>query len=72
MRWIKAIVGEGFAVFVDDQSFAVVILLWLAFAWVVPPRLGLPPALPPVILFVGLVAILVESAARRARKGRVR
>jgi hypothetical protein len=30
------------------------------------PKLGLPLPMLPVLLFVGLVAILAESAARRA------
>ena len=70
MTWIKAIWSEVFGLFVDDGSFAVTIMLWLAAAWFILPRIGLPSPWPPAILFAGLVAILVESAARRARRGR--
>jgi hypothetical protein len=35
-------------------------------------RQPLPPWVAPLVLFAGLAAILVESATRRARKGRVR
>ncbi len=67
MTWLKAIWSEFFGLFVDDGSFAVAILLWLAAAWLILPRLGLPAAVPPAILFAGLVVILVESATRRTR-----
>ncbi len=70
MTWLKAIWSEFIGLFVDDGSFAVAILAWLALCWLLLPRLGLSPVLPPAILFTGLVAILVESAARRARQGR--
>ncbi len=70
MPWLKTAAGELLGLFVDDGNFALAIVVWLAAAWLLLPRLGLPPALPPAILFAGLVAILVESAARRARQGR--
>ena len=71
MKRMQAIASELFSLFVDDESYALAILLWLASAWLLLPRLDLPSALPPAILFAGLVLILVESAARRARKGRL-
>ena len=55
--------------FVDDGSLAVAILLWLLGCGAALPLLPLPLALPPVILFAGLAAILIESAVRRARRG---
>ena len=68
MRWLKTIVGQIFGLFVDDGSFAVAIVVWLAFAWLVLPLLGIPSGGDGVILFLGLVVILVESAMRRARQ----
>ena len=70
MTWLKTIWSELFGLFVDDGSFAVAIILWLAVAWFVLPLVGLPEVLRPVILFVGLVVILVESATRHARGSR--
>jgi len=70
MPWLAAIARELLGLFVDDERHALTILVWLVAVWLLLPRLGLPPALPPAILFAGLVLILVESAARRARKGR--
>jgi hypothetical protein len=68
MHWLKTIAGELVGIFVDDESYALAIILWLLSVWLLLSRLGLPHVLPPAILFVGLVFILVESAARRARK----
>ena len=66
MRWIKSVWSEFFGLFVDDSSFAIAILGWLFACWLVLPRLGPPTALPPAILFAGLVGILARSAVRRA------
>ena len=68
MRTLTTIFAEIWGLFVDDGRFAVAILVWLAFAAGVLPRLALPGAAPPVLLFAGLAAILLESAVRRAGK----
>ena len=69
MRWIKGVAGEVFGLFVDDGSYAVAILAWLAVAGLALPRLDLPPDAKGPVLFAGLAAILVGSAVRRARRG---
>ena len=69
MNGLKRIWAEAAGLFVDDWRFAAVILAWLVAARLVLPRLALPPALPPLILFAGLAAILLEGATRRARRG---
>ncbi len=68
MRWIRTVCAELFGLFVDDGSFAVAILVWLLVVWQGVPRLGLPGVAGGPILFAGLVAILLESAVRRARR----
>jgi hypothetical protein len=68
MRWIRTVASEVFGLFVDDGSFAVAILVWLGLCWLLLPRIGVPPSVMGPVLFVGLAAILVESAARRARR----
>jgi len=69
MTWLKTIWSEFIGLFVDDGSLAVAVVAWLIAAWLLLPRLPLPPALPPMILFAGLALILVESTLRRARQG---
>lgn len=60
-------VREVFGLFVDDAALALAIVVWLLVAGVALPHLGLPAALPPVALFVGLATILAVSAVRRGR-----
>ena len=69
MSWLRGVLSEFVGLFVDDGSLAVAVLAWLAAAWLLLPRLPLPPALPPIILFAGLAVILIESAFRGARRG---
>jgi len=71
MRVLTTIAREAVGMFVDDGRDAATILLWVA-AMGLLSRLSLPPAVAPGLLFAGLAAILVESATRRARRGRVR
>jgi hypothetical protein len=69
MRWLKTISSEIFGLFVDDGSFALAILVWLALVGFVLLRLAMPMAWGGIILFAGLALILLESAMRRARRG---
>lgn len=68
MKWLKTVLDEVFGLFVDDGSFAVAVLVWLGVAWLLLPHAGLPAAAKAPILFLGLAAILLESATRRARQ----
>lgn len=69
MRWLKAILGEIYGLFVDDGRFALAILAWLALAWWLLP--GLAPGYWGAIAWLaGLLAILVESLLRQARRSR--
>jgi len=69
VRWLRTVWSELLGLFVDDGALAVAVLLWLAVAWLLLPRLPLPHGLASVILFLGLALILIESAARRSRQG---
>jgi len=68
MSWLKSIFREIYGLFVDDGSFAIAVVAWLALLWLVLPRLPIPGVWHGVVLFAGLVAILIESALRRARR----
>lgn len=67
MVWIKTVWVEFIGLFVDDESFAVAVLVWLAVCWLILPQVGLPSVWPPALLFAGLILILAESAMRHAR-----
>jgi hypothetical protein len=68
MRWLKAVIGEIFGLFVDDGRFSLAIIVWVGAVWWVVPRLNILPAWNGVILFAGLAVILAESALHRARR----
>ena len=67
MPWLRSILAEIWGLFVDDGSFALAILVWLAACWLVLPQFGGPPEAKGPILFAGLAIVMVESALRRAR-----
>jgi hypothetical protein len=68
MSWLKTIVLEIYGLFVDDGTYAVAIIAWLAIAAPVVPRLDIPASADALILFAGLLLILLESTLRRAGK----
>jgi membrane protein implicated in regulation of membrane protease activity len=74
MNSLRTIFREIFGLFVDDVSFAVLILIWLGLTALLLPYLGWVPSWMPkwrgVILFVGLAVILMGSAIRYARRDR--
>lgn len=63
MGWIKSVAREVYGLFVDDVSFAVAIVVWLAIAGVALPHTRWAGP----VLFAGLAGILVESVLRFAR-----
>lgn len=68
MKWLKSIFREIVGLFVDDGTFAIAILVWLAMLRLALPHLPIPAVWDGVILFAGLVAILIESTLRRTRQ----
>lgn len=68
MAWLRTTAVEVLGLFVDDGPFAAAILVWIAAAWLVLPRLGLPEAAQGPILFAGLASLLTGSALRAVRR----
>jgi hypothetical protein len=68
MRWLQAILGELWGLFVDDGRYALTIVAWLTLAWLALPLLRLGGDWNAIILAAGLLAILLESVLRRARR----
>jgi hypothetical protein len=67
MRWLRSIGREVAGLFVDDGSFAVAILVWLAVVLVLG-RVVAGGRWLGCGLFVGLAMVLVESLLRFARR----
>ncbi len=68
MKWLKNILREIFGLFVDDGSFALAILIWLAVVRWATPHLNIPSRATGIILFAGLALILTQSATRYSRR----
>jgi len=66
MSWFRRFCLEFWGLFVDDGSHALAILLWVAIAIFVLPKL-LPDEWKGPVLFLGLVAILIENVSRSAQ-----
>ena len=67
MKFIVVAFREIYGLFVDDGSYAVVILVWLLFAAIIMPHLLEQHWCAPV-LCLGLLLILVENVVRSARE----
>lgn len=63
---LRTIFEEFLAIFVDDIRFAVSIIAWIAIAGLALP-LMVNPTWQGLLLGLGLLIILAESAWRRAR-----
>jgi hypothetical protein len=78
MRWLRGIAlnvaREVYGLFVDDVSYAVAVLVWVACCVIgLPLLLVSRPAAGQwggPMLFSGLAAVLTASALRTARRGR--
>ena len=68
MRWHQVrLLREILGLFVDDGSFAIAILVWLALVVVVLPRVAAGARWAGLALFAGLAVILIASVLRFAR-----
>lgn len=68
MSWLRNLLAELWGLFVDDGRYALAIVVWLLLAWLALPLLGFGGGWNALVLAAGLLAILVESALRRARR----
>jgi hypothetical protein len=70
MRWMRSVAREVWGLFVEDGSFAVGILVWLAVVLLGVRRSGWGLHWGGVALFVGLALVLIENVLRYARNPR--
>lgn len=62
------IIRELLSLFVDDGTFALGIVLWLAAIWIATNLLHLRGEIAAMLLFLGLAALLAEAVLRAARR----
>ena len=70
MRWIRTVLREVAGLFVDDGSFALAIVVWLAVGLAGRYWLGGRGVWAGPVLALGLAAILLDNVARVARRKR--
>ena len=68
MKWLRTALAELWGLFVEDGRYALVIVVWLLLAWWNLPWLHLSEGWNATIFAVGLLAILIESVLRAARR----
>ena len=68
MQKLRTVWHEVVGLFVDDQLFALAILVWLALVWLIVKHSGIAPVWDAVTLFAGLAVLLVETTSRAARR----
>jgi hypothetical protein len=66
MNLIKTILKGIFGLFVDDGSFAVLIVAWIVATWLLSFKVMQTPEWGTLLFFVGLIAILLGSTASRS------
>ena len=60
MQWLKSIAREVYGLFVDDGSFAAVLLVWIMVACVIFRSVRVGHWSGPALL-LGLIAVLAEN-----------
>ena len=69
MTWLRTILAETYAIFVDDGSFALAIIVWCGLVAAAAFLLHALVVWLAPLLAAGLALILLVSVRRRARRG---
>jgi hypothetical protein len=68
MTWLASGLKQIYGLFVDDGALSLAICVWLLIAWFVLPRIVAGDTARPIVLFIGLAALLVDSVRRGATR----
>jgi len=64
MTWLANTFKQIYGLFVDDGLLSLAVCLWLRVVWFVLPHIMASETARPIILFVGLAALLADSVRR--------
>jgi hypothetical protein len=67
MKVLITAAQEVYGLFVEDGSYAIAIIVWLAIAALVFPHVSATGAWRGPLLFAGMIVILLESVVREAK-----
>ncbi|MDQ6766802.1 MAG: hypothetical protein M3Z41_03240 [Candidatus Eremiobacteraeota bacterium] len=64
MTWLMSGLKQVYGLFVDDGALSLAICVWLLVVWFVFPYIIASGSVRPIVLFIGLAALLVDSVRR--------
>jgi hypothetical protein len=71
VKILNTILSELFGLFVDDLSFTLALLIWIALVALLLPQLGLAGYWDAPLLFLGCILLLIENVRRSAKRARM-
>jgi hypothetical protein len=66
MTWLTSGLKQVYGLFVDDGALSAAICVWLLIVWFALPHVVASSSVRPIVLFIGLAALLVDSVRRGA------
>jgi hypothetical protein len=64
MTWLISGLKQIYGLFVDDGALSLAICIWLLVVWFVLPHIVGSASVRPIVMFVGLAVLLVDSVRR--------
>lgn len=64
MTWLIGGLKQVYGLFVDDGALSLAICVWLLIVWAALPHVVANDSARPIVLFVGLAALLLDSVRR--------
>jgi hypothetical protein len=66
MTWLTSGLKQIYGLFVDDGALSAAICVWLLIVWFALPHVVANTSVRPIVLFIGLAALLLDSVRRGA------
>jgi len=64
MTWLMNGLKQVYGLFVEDGALSLAICVWLLIVWFALPHVVASDTIRPIVLFVGLAVLLVDSVRR--------
>jgi uncharacterized membrane protein len=64
MTWLMTALKQIYGLFVEDGALSLAICVWLLIVWFVLPHIVASDTARPIVLFIGLAVLLVDSVRR--------
>jgi uncharacterized membrane protein len=64
MSWLASGLKQLYGLFVDDGALSLAICVWVLIVWFVLPLIVASATTRPIVLFIGLAVLLIDSVRR--------